>query len=66
MTYALTNLIIEENKRTIVALLQSTHRKGMDNVIRYLNDSGFLLSHPLFIDIITGAADWRNIVLAFI
>lgn len=46
MTYALTNLIIEENKRTIVALLQSTHRKGMDNVIHYLNDSVFFIIPP--------------------
>ena len=43
MAYALTNLIIEENKRTIIDLLQSTHRKGMDNVIHYLNDSGFFI-----------------------
>ena len=43
MAYALTNLIIEENKRTIIDLLQSTHRKGMDNVIHYLNNSGFFI-----------------------
>ncbi len=32
---------IEQNKRTIIALLQGTNRQGIDAVIDYLQQSGF-------------------------
>lgn len=37
----LTNNQIFDNNNEIVRLLQSTNREGMDNVIRYLDESGF-------------------------
>lgn len=40
------NLTIEEcekNRALIVSLLLSTERKGIDNVIRYLDDNGFFM-----------------------
>ena len=40
------NLTIEEcekNRALIVSLLLSTERKGIDNVIRYLDDNGFFV-----------------------
>ena len=59
------NLTIEEfnkNKATIVALLHKTRRRGMDEVVRYLFESGFLLYlHPSIV-IIIGGEVWHNIV----
>lgn len=34
-------LDIKRNKLTIIDLLQSTNRKGIENVLQYLEDSGF-------------------------
>ncbi len=34
-------LDIERNKLTIIDLLQSTNREGIENVLQYLEDSGF-------------------------
>lgn len=37
----LTQQEIDYNKETIISLLRSTKREGMENVIEYLNSSGF-------------------------
>ena len=34
---------IEENKSKIISLLNSTGRKGMENVVRYLDKNGFFI-----------------------
>ena len=39
----LTQQEIDDNKDTIISLLRSTKREGMENVIEYLNNSGFFI-----------------------
>lgn len=39
----LTQQEIDNNKDTIISLLRSTKREGMENVIEYLNNSGFFI-----------------------
>ena len=39
----LTQQEIDDNKATIISLLRSTKREGMENVIEYLNNSGFFI-----------------------
>lgn len=45
---------IERNKREIALLLLKTKRKGIENVIQYIEDSGFLKRCRPFVVIITG------------
>ena len=39
----LTQQEIDDNKDTIISLLRSTKREGMENVIEYFNNSGFFI-----------------------
>lgn len=39
----MTDKEIERNRRTIISLLRSTERENMENVISYLNQSGFFI-----------------------